>query len=89
MALGAGRRKVLQATLATGLRWVAAGVVAGVVGTLAATRALSSQLFGVSPSDPLTLAGVVVVVSLAALMASLLPALRATRVDPMVVLRSE
>ena len=89
MALGAGRRRVLQATLGTGLRWVAAGVVAGVLGSLAATRALASQLFGVSPSDPLTLGAVVVIVTLAGLLASYFPALRATRVDPMVVLRSD
>jgi putative ABC transport system permease protein len=89
IALGAERRNVLQATLGMGLRWVALGMLAGVVGSLAATRALASQLFDVSPTDPLTLGAVVTIVSVAGLLASYFPALRATRVDPMVVLRSE
>jgi putative ABC transport system permease protein len=64
-------------------------VIIGVSVSLAATRVLTSQLWNVSPSDPLTLGFVVAVVTVAGLAASYVPALRATRVDPMVVLRSE
>jgi predicted permease len=89
MALGAERGDVLKMTLRTGLQLVAIGVVIGVSVSLAATRALASQLWNVSPSDPLTLGLVVAIVAVAGLAASYFPALRATRVDPMVVLRSE
>jgi putative ABC transport system permease protein len=89
MALGAARGDVLKMTLRTGLQLVAIGVVIGVSVSLAATRALASQLWNVSPSDPLTLGLVVAIVAVAGLAASYFPALRATRVDPMVVLRSE
>ena len=89
MALGAERGDVLKMTLRTGLQLVAIGVVIGVSVSLAATRALASQLWNVSPSDPLTLGLVVAIVTVAGLAASYFPALRATRVDPMVVLRSE
>jgi putative ABC transport system permease protein len=89
MALGAERGDVLKMTLRTGLQLVTIGVVIGVSVSLAATRALASQLWNVSPSDPLTLVLVVVIVTVAGLAASYFPALRATRVDPMVVLRSE
>jgi ABC-type transport system, involved in lipoprotein release, permease component len=89
MALGAERGDVLKMTLRTGLQLVAIGVVIGVSVSLAATRVLASQLWNVSPSDPLTLSVVVAIVAVAGLAASYFPALRATRVDPMVVLRSE
>ena len=89
MALGAERSDVLRMTLRTGLQLVAIGVVIGVSVSLAATRVLASQLWNVSPSDPLTLTLVVAIVALAGLAASYFPALRATRVDPMVVLRCE
>jgi putative ABC transport system permease protein len=89
MALGAARGDVLKMTLRTGLQLVALGVVIGISVSLAATRVLASQLWNVSPSDPLTLGLVVAIVTLAGLAASYFPALRATRVDPMVVLRAE
>ena len=89
MALGAARVDVLKMTLRTGLSLVALGVLIGVSVSLAATRVLASQLWHVSPSDPLTLGLVVAIVSVAGLAASYFPALRATRVDPMVVLRAE
>jgi putative ABC transport system permease protein len=89
MALGAERGDVLKMTLRTGLQLVALGVVIGVSVSLAATRVLASQLWNVSPSDPLTLGLVVAIVTVAGLTASYFPALSATRVDPMVVLRSE
>ena len=89
MALGAERGDVLAMTLRTGLQLVGLGVIIGVSVSLATTRVLASQLWNVSPSDPLTLGLVVAVVTVAGLAASYVPALRATRVDPMVVLRSE
>jgi putative ABC transport system permease protein len=89
MALGAARADVLKMTLRAGLSLVALGVLIGVSVSLAATRVLASQLWHVSPSDPLTLGLVVAIVSVAGLAASYFPALRATRVDPMVVLRAE
>jgi putative ABC transport system permease protein len=89
MALGAERGDVLKMTLRTGLQLVAIGVVIGVSVSLAATRVLASQLWNVSPNDPLTLGLVVAIVTVAGLAASYFPALRATRVDPMVVLRAE
>jgi predicted permease len=88
MALGAARSNVLTMVLLLGLRVVGVGVGVGVGASLAAARVLSSQLFGVPPHDPLTLAAVVGVVALAGLLACYLPAARATRVLPIVALRS-
>jgi ABC-type antimicrobial peptide transport system permease subunit len=67
----------------------AAGVAAGVLGALGAARYLRTLLFEVSPADPLTFAGVTLVLGGAAFAACYLPARRATRVDPMVALRCE
>jgi putative ABC transport system permease protein len=89
MALGAERRNILRLMIGMGLRWIGYGALAGALGSLLATRALESQLFGVSPTDPLTFAAVVAIVALAGLAASYVPAMRATHVDPLVVLRSE
>ena len=89
MALGAERGTILRMTLGMGIRWIALGVVAGLLASLAATRAIASQLWNVSPTDPLTLGAVIAVVAGAGLVASYIPALRATRVDPIVVLKSE
>lgn len=89
MALGADRRSVLRLVLAHGLRIVAVGVVLGIIGALTLTRFLHSQLYGIRPGDPGTVAAVVLVLATIALIAMLLPALRATRVDPLVALRQE
>jgi predicted permease len=89
IALGAGRAEVLGMVLVAGARLIGLGVAAGLVTSLGVTRALSSQLWGVSPHDPLTLGGVVVLVALAGLAACYFPARRATRVDPMAALRHE
>ncbi len=89
MALGAGGGHVLGMVLWMGLRLIALGVAAGLLGSLGATRILASQLWGVSPYDPVTLIGVVAVLTLAGAVACYVPARRATRVDPMVALRYE
>ena len=65
------------------------GVAAGLAGALALSRAIASLLFALSPTDPLTLGGTAVLLSAVALVASYLPARRATRVDPLIALRSE
>ena len=89
MALGAGRTDVLRIVMWRGLRLIGLGVAAGVMATLSVTRVLGSQLWGVSPQDPVTLVGVVAVVAIAGFLACYFPARRATRVDPMVALRHE
>ena len=89
MAIGAQRSDILQMILRGGLKLVAVGVALGLVGSLALTRVLQSQLFGVTTHDPLTFAGIAVLLTAVAAAACLLPALRATKVDPMVALRAE
>ncbi len=87
MALGANRRDVLGLVLRMGLRLIAFGLGAGLLASLAVTRVLASQLWGVSPRDPATLIAVAAVVTLAGLAACSFPAQRATKVDPVVALR--
>ena len=89
MALGARRADVLSLVMRMGLRLIGLGLAAGMLVTLAVSRVLTSQLWGVSPHDPVTLCGVVAVVAIAGLCACYFPARRATRVDPMVALRHE
>jgi predicted lysophospholipase L1 biosynthesis ABC-type transport system permease subunit len=89
MAIGAQRSDVLQLVLGEGLRLTVLWVVIGVITSLAATRLLSSLLFGISATDPFTFAGVAVLLSLVALAASYIPARRAMRVDPVTALRYE
>ncbi|CAN5539390.1 ABC transporter permease [soil metagenome] len=89
VALGAQRTDVLRMVVGQALALAAAGVGIGLLAALALTRVMRSLLYGVSPMDPLTLAAVpLFLIGLAAL-AAYLPALRASRVDPMVALRSE
>ena len=89
MALGARPRDVLRMVVGQGLRHAVLGVAVGLAGALTATRLLRSMLFGIEPNDPLTLVGVAAVLATVALVASYIPARRATRVDPMVALRYE
>jgi putative ABC transport system permease protein len=89
MALGAGRRDVLRMVAAMGLRLIAVGAAIGLLFSFAATRVIANQLTGVSPHDPLTLAGVILLMTLVGLAACYFPAERASRVDPMVALRVE
>jgi putative ABC transport system permease protein len=89
MALGARPDHVLTLMLAMGGRLVLAGLAVGVPVSLAATQLLRSQLFGVTPADPVAYVAVAVVLSLVALVACYIPARRAAAVDPMVALREE
>jgi ABC-type lipoprotein release transport system permease subunit len=87
MALGADRGSVLTLVLVQGLKLAAVGLVLGSAGAVAAGKLLQSLLFGVSPTDPLTLTVVVTTMTVVATLACLIPALRATRVDPLTTLR--
>lgn len=89
VALGAGSRDVLAMILGQGMRTILIGVAAGLAGALALTRTVASLLFGVTATDPLTFAGVILLLMAAALLACYIPARRATRVDPLVALRYE
>lgn len=89
LALGAARADVVRLVLGRSMRLTGLGLLIGLVGALAVGQALRSQLFGVSPRDPLTLAGVGLLLAAVALAASAVPARRAARVDPMIALRSE
>ncbi|MGE3190329.1 MAG: ABC transporter permease [Vicinamibacterales bacterium] len=89
MALGAARGSVLQMVMGQGMAITAVGLVAGIAGAVALNRLLASLLFGVAPGDPVTLAGVAATIVVVALVACFIPARRATRVDPMLVLREE
>jgi ABC-type antimicrobial peptide transport system permease subunit len=72
-----------------GLKLTCVGLVAGLVGALVLTRLMGTLLFGVRPNDPVTLAGVAAVITVVAAVASLVPAFRATRVDPITALKDE
>jgi predicted permease len=89
IALGAETRGILLLVMRRGLILTAGGIVIGLVGAALLTRLLSSQLFGVRPVDPVTFAMVPLVLTAVALLATYIPARRATRVDPMVALRDE
>ncbi|MCZ6507222.1 MAG: FtsX-like permease family protein, partial [Acidobacteria bacterium] len=89
MAMGADRRSILGMVLSQGMTLAVVGLAVGVAGSLLMTRFLQSLLFGVSPTDPLTYSVVVVLLALVAFVACAIPALRATRVDPLTVLRYE
>ena len=89
MALGAESRDVLKMVLTRSLMMIAGGIALGMILSFAGARALGSFLVGVSPSDPVTFGVVMVLLLSVALLACLIPAYRATRVDPLVALRYE
>ena len=89
MALGATATDALQLIVGQGMWLVTLGVAVGVIGALAASRLLTTLLFGVSAVDALTFVGVALSLLLAALVACWIPARRATKVDPLVALRAE
>ncbi len=89
LALGAQRHDVLRLIVGQGMRFVGAGVLLGLIGVFACTRLLQSLLFGVGATDFRTMLGVTLILIAVALVACLLPARRATRVDPVQALRAE
>lgn len=89
MALGAGKGEILAMVVRQGMVFTVAGVVIGLAGALGLTRFLSGLLFGVQPTDPLTFLTVSLFLLAVALLACLIPARRATRLDPMAALRYE
>jgi predicted permease len=89
VALGATSSDVLRMVLGQGMRTILIGVAIGIVGSFALTRTVSSLLFGVTATDPLTFAAVTLLLVAVALLACYLPARRATRVDPILALRDE
>jgi ABC-type antimicrobial peptide transport system permease subunit len=89
MALGAQIRDVVAMVVADGLRPTCIGVAVGLAGALALGRVISNLIYGVAASDPLTIATVTLLLGLVALFASIIPAYRATRIDPVRALREE
>jgi ABC-type antimicrobial peptide transport system permease subunit len=89
IALGAGKSSIFRLIVGQAMTLVGISLVLGIAGAFAATRLLSSLLFGVGAADPGTFAAIVVLVSAVAFVAAWLPARRATRVDPIIALRAE
>jgi ABC-type antimicrobial peptide transport system permease subunit len=89
VALGAQTGSVLQLVVRQGLMMSALGAAIGLAITVVVTRLLSALLFGVAPRDPVILGGVVAILLAVGVVASMVPALRATRVDPLAALRAE
>jgi ABC-type antimicrobial peptide transport system permease subunit len=89
MALGAGRAGILKLVLGRGALLSAAGIGLGLAGAVVAAKALRSLLYEVAPNDPVTLAGVTLLLGAVAIGTCVLPALRAARVDPVETMRLE
>jgi ABC-type antimicrobial peptide transport system permease subunit len=88
MALGADRGQVTKMVLRTAFLQMGIGLAIGIPAAIAAGKLMTTQLFGVKPWDPIMLSFAVIIISLAALLASLIPARRAAQVEPMVALRN-
>jgi putative ABC transport system permease protein len=88
MALGATRGEILKLVIRKGLKLVIIGVVIGLGGAFALTRLISGLLFGVSATDPITFLTITILLVVVALVATYFPARKATKVDPIVVLRN-
>jgi predicted permease len=89
IALGAGKSSIFRLVVGQAMMIVAISLVVGLIGAVAATRLLNSLLYGVGASDPVTFIAIVLLVSAVAFVAAWLPARRATRVDPIIALRTE
>ena len=89
MALGAQRRDVLRLVIGHGLLLTIVGIMIGLLGAWSLSRLMASLLFGVTPTDAVTMVGVVLVLGVVTLFACYVPARRATKVDPLVALREE
>jgi ABC-type antimicrobial peptide transport system permease subunit len=89
MAMGAQSGRILGLVVGQGMRLAMVGLLLGTLIALAATRVLSSLLFGVSAHDPLIFGGVSLILAIAAILACYIPARRATKVDPIIALRYE
>jgi ABC-type antimicrobial peptide transport system permease subunit len=89
VALGADRRQVVWMVVRRGLTLAAAGITAGLLGALAGTRLLTGLLFGVTATDPATLTACVIVLGTTSLAAAYVPAIRASRIAPAIVLKAE
>jgi putative ABC transport system permease protein len=89
VALGAGRREIFRLVIGNGMSLALVGVIVGVPAALAFTRLMGGLLSGISSTDPVTYIAVVMMLAASALLASYVPARRATRVDPVVALRAE
>ena len=89
IALGAQRRDVLWLVMKEGAKFSFAGIVLGLAGAFLVSRLLSSELFGITPMDPITYIGVAGVMTVVTLLACYIPTRRAMRVDPLIALRYE
>jgi len=88
-ALGAGRERIMSLVLSQGLRVALIGIAAGVFVSFVVTRFLASLLYGIVATDPLTFASVTLLVLAVASAATAVPAMRAARIDPVLMLRTE
>ena len=88
MALGATRERVQSGVIMKTLQMAMIGIAVGTVASFVVARAISSLLFGTQPTDPMTFAGMILLLTFVAFLAGYIPARRASRIDPMVALRS-